>query len=456
MSPTALRIFAFLLSVLAAASAGLAQSAPALTQPTPAQLAADRAAAGAAAAALAKLPRYGGARIIFADRNQSTHTVVEALQRVPPQFICEGQPLKAVLDRFARETNTNLSVQWAALEKAGVDRTTPVSLALAHVSYHEILALLLASIAQAREAPAYQVQDGVIIISTEPVFDAHRQFISYDLGQYVTAFFKRSIPPQQQEQSAAALAALVRQIIAPDQWQDGANKLARFHGTLIVNAPPRIQLQVQQFLADVQSPTRPPETPPTLKQSDNRLAAGQSLEKPFPDRSVSGVLGAALQQIQNVAGLNMFVDSRACAAAGIAPESRIAIDPKAGSLQGRPAGSVLEETLRGVTGKAGVLDFALDDEGVVQVSTADVLAAQTIVAVYDLRDWIKRQQFRAAEPKPTAEDLITPVIAGLKQTVAPATWDKTAAMENFQGLLVVSATPRHQRMILEKLTKLIK
>ncbi len=348
-------------------------------------------------------------------------------------------------------------MQWSALNKAGIDRNTKVTLALKNISYHKILTLLLASIPGAPGQPlAYQLQDGIVVVSTQAVFDGRRQFIAYDLGAHLAVFFNHNIPAAQREQEATDLTALIKQDIAPTHWKAGENQINNFHGSLIVSAPVDIQLQIAQLLADLQKSVKPPKAPGILVQSANRATVSKALDKPFAAESIAGTLQDAIKQIQDAAGICIYTDWQKLTAAGITPDRRTVINPKAGSMQGKPMGYVLQQTLMGVADKWGVLDFAIDDEGVVVISTAADVAEQTAVTAYDLRDWIKRQQFRAIDPKPTAEELVNPVIDALTKAVAPDTWGKTAYIQPFQGLLVVSATPKHHRAILEQLTKLVK
>jgi len=433
------------LILLLCGTAALAQTHPAATAPTPS------AAMTAVALALKKLPRYTGAPIIFADRDPGTHQTLEALQRIPAKFECTDIPLKAALERLALETASNFSVHWTILTKAGITRETKVTLRLGHVTYHKILTLLLAAVSPPGHPLAYQIQEGAVVVSTQEVFAARHEFAAYDLTNFVTVFFNHNIPVAQQDKRAAELLELIPQDIAPGHWKTGEYTLGNFRRTLLITAPTDVQLQIAQMLADIQSPAKLPKAPSLLRQSDNRPAASAVLQKPYAGPPLAAALGPALQQVQNSLDLNLQVAWPALAAAGITPESPASVTPK-----NSPAGAVLQAVLESAAGKPGVLDFVLDDEGVVAISTAADLAGQTVVGVYDLRDWVKRQQFRARDPKPTADDLIPPVTAALQASVAPDTWDKTASIHNFQGELIINATVGHHRAIFEKLAALAK
>jgi hypothetical protein len=403
------------------------------------------------ALALNKLPRYAGAAVPIADRDPGTHHTLEVLQRIVPQFSCDNLPLKKLLDRLQQATALNFSVQWIALNKASIKRDTPVTLALKNVTFHEVLSLTLESIGLPQDRLAYQVQEGSVVVSTQAVFASHRQFVGYDLDTYVTVFFNRNIPAQQQEDQADALLDIIQKCIDRDHWKKGENSISRLHGTLIANAPPAVQNQIAQLLADMQTPARPPKAPPLLAQSVTRLPAYRALQKLIPDEPIASPLGDAILQINKSAGVNVFIDWPALIAAGITPATRTSITP-----QGSPAGQAFQMALRNAGPDSKLLDFALDDEGVLTISTAAQLANKTDVGVYDLRDWIKRQKYRAHNNDITAEDLLNPLIDKLKEIIAPDSWDKTASIQQFQGLLIVKATARNHRAILEQLTKLTK
>jgi hypothetical protein len=405
----------------------------------------------AAIMALNKLPRYAGAAVPIADRDPATHHTLETLQRIVPQFACENLPLKKLLDRLQEETALNLSVQWIALNKASIKRETPVTLALKNVTYHEILALALASISLPQDRLAYQVQEGSVVVSTEAIFASRRQFVGYDLDTYVTVYFNRNIPAKQQEEEADTLLDLIQKNIEPAHWKKAENTISRLHGTLVANAPPAVHDQIAQLLADIQTPARPPKAPPLLAQSTTRAPAYRALQKPIPDLPIAAPLADALQQINKTAGVNMFIDWPTLIAAGITPDTQTSITP-----QNWPAGQAFQMALKNAGPDPKLLDFVMDDEGVVIVSTVDRLASQTAVGVYDLRDWIKRQQYRAHNNTITADDLLNPLMDKLKEVIAPESWGKTASIQQFQGLLIVKATAKNQRLVLELLTKLMK
>src|SRR6202000_2035272 len=68
--------------------------------------------------------------------------------------------LEKVLNFLRENTGTNMDVRWKALEAAGIDRNTPVSVNLHDVPYSKALTTILAEVGGAANLD-YTVDDGV-------------------------------------------------------------------------------------------------------------------------------------------------------------------------------------------------------------------------------------------------------------------------------------------------------
>ncbi|HVT80083.1 MAG TPA: hypothetical protein VHM90_05455, partial [Phycisphaerae bacterium] len=80
------------------------------------------------------------------------------------EITCDQQSLEKVLAFLRDNMGANISVDWPTLEKAGIKRTSPVTLSVKEVSFAKALNLALQS--AAGEKAGFVVQDGVIVIST--------------------------------------------------------------------------------------------------------------------------------------------------------------------------------------------------------------------------------------------------------------------------------------------------
>jgi general secretion pathway protein D len=76
---------------------------------------------------------------------------------------------------FLRDaTSTNIFVNWTALQAAGVDRTTPVSVNLREVPFRKALQTILSEVGGGAANLAYTIDDGVITISTRDDLNSAR------------------------------------------------------------------------------------------------------------------------------------------------------------------------------------------------------------------------------------------------------------------------------------------
>ncbi len=100
------------------------------------------------------------------DREATTAALRKLSQPIPIQF--ERNDLVHVIRYFSKRTGVDVSVNWQALEKAGVDQGTSITLTLKDVSASEALRLILHQLAY--DTPAdrieFRVIDGIITIST--------------------------------------------------------------------------------------------------------------------------------------------------------------------------------------------------------------------------------------------------------------------------------------------------
>jgi protein involved in polysaccharide export with SLBB domain/beta-lactamase regulating signal transducer with metallopeptidase domain len=98
------------------------------------------------------------------------------LERELPEVNFEAIALSDVIDFLRDVTTANIFVNWNALEAAGIDRNTPVTLRLRNVAFGKVLDLLLAAVSGGTNTTlAYTVDQGVISISaaeSKPAPDA--------------------------------------------------------------------------------------------------------------------------------------------------------------------------------------------------------------------------------------------------------------------------------------------
>ncbi|MFA9478631.1 hypothetical protein ACERK3_10020 [Phycisphaerales bacterium AB-hyl4] len=97
------------------------------------------------------------------EANRATRAALR--EPLPVNF--EANRLVNVIDYFRDATEQNFFVNWGALEMAGVDQDTPVSLQLSNVPAERALNLVLAQASSDFEPVQFSVIDGIVHVSTE-------------------------------------------------------------------------------------------------------------------------------------------------------------------------------------------------------------------------------------------------------------------------------------------------
>jgi len=91
----------------------------------------------------------------------------ETLKRELPDFKADGMSLSDIIDFLRDVAGANIFVNWRALEAAGVDRKAPLTVSAGKMPLSEALhELLTAASGGDEEKLGYDVQEGVIVIST--------------------------------------------------------------------------------------------------------------------------------------------------------------------------------------------------------------------------------------------------------------------------------------------------
>lgn len=95
-----------------------------------------------------------------AKRNAETE---QLLKRTMPEVRCDQVALSEVVDFYKDSLGLNIFVDWKALEAAGIQPTTPVSLQLKNVRASEALRLALRSVSANL---GYMIENGIVVITT--------------------------------------------------------------------------------------------------------------------------------------------------------------------------------------------------------------------------------------------------------------------------------------------------
>ena len=108
------------------------------------------------------------AKTIPAATYKPTKSVYEQGSRAKFSDLNPDTPFDQAIDIFRNSTGLNIVVFWGHLEKAGIDRYTPIGMeAIPGISLGQNLELILESVSTGREKLGYMVYDGVVVIAPE-------------------------------------------------------------------------------------------------------------------------------------------------------------------------------------------------------------------------------------------------------------------------------------------------
>jgi len=93
--------------------------------------------------------------------------VRQKLRRRAPELRFDAREFAEVIDELRKLTGLNIVPNWTALEAAGIEKDTEVTLRLQEVSFSKALELILDEVAAGQAELAYTIDEGVVQISTK-------------------------------------------------------------------------------------------------------------------------------------------------------------------------------------------------------------------------------------------------------------------------------------------------
>lgn len=111
--------------------------------------------------------------------------VLRQLGAVTPRVSLDGIAFADALDELRDLGGFNLHVNWGELERAGIDRDTPINTNLKNVKLEKALALVLSDASLPDVPLAYEVDEGVVSISTKQDQDNRTVTRVYDIKDLV-------------------------------------------------------------------------------------------------------------------------------------------------------------------------------------------------------------------------------------------------------------------------------
>lgn len=209
-----------------------------------------------------------------ADAGEALDEVIyKALSKVIPEVQFQEVPLTEVFAWMQQTLNVNVHVQWQALQDVGLDRDRPISVAVKNLTVERVLQLVLSEAGGTDMRLGFDVQDGILMISTAEILERRMTFEVYDVRDLVSAVTplrSAAVPPTEPKVAtesagakppaattgpAADLLQLITSSVKPETWEDngGVSGIRWYNGLLVVRTHAAVHRDIKQLLHSLKS-----------------------------------------------------------------------------------------------------------------------------------------------------------------------------------------------------------
>jgi hypothetical protein len=179
--------------------------------------------------------------------------VYAQFQRKIPEVRMESIPAGDVIDFLRDVTSMNIEVGWKALEDAGIDRNTPITMRVHDVRLEQVLRQFCRQLGGGQGGTiGFTTDGGGVVISTIDDLTKSARTRAYDVRDLLDDAQKpgrASTRPARED-----LVELVTQNVAPDSWREAGGQLGvikEFDGRLVVTTIDMYHLDVERLLAEL-------------------------------------------------------------------------------------------------------------------------------------------------------------------------------------------------------------
>ncbi len=178
-------------------------------------------------AARAKIKTAPGASPIrpaaAADESEANRAAIAKLQENRPKLEFHDVRLDSTLGFFGDATGLNVVVNWGALQAAGIDKRTALTLAQSNVSNEHALKEIL-SVAGGKVPLGYRLEEGVVRISTREELSTWTTVRVYDVADMVAGD-----TGQRREEKVYKLFDIIRSAIDCTSWVEAGGLVGQLH-----------------------------------------------------------------------------------------------------------------------------------------------------------------------------------------------------------------------------------
>lgn len=186
------------------------------------------------------------------------------LQRVLPEARFDNIAFVEVIEFLRDVSGVNIVVNWRAMEAAGIDRATPVTIRLRDVPFEQLLRQILRDVGGGAVQLHSSVEGQVLTITTQEEAAADARAVLYDVTDLLVNSAGAPLGGAEFNQRMDELTDLIRWTVAWDSWRDlggssGVGSLRKFNNKLIITQTPSNHKQIEYLLARLrESPTTQP------------------------------------------------------------------------------------------------------------------------------------------------------------------------------------------------------
>jgi hypothetical protein len=178
---------------------------------------------------------------------------------------------------------------------------------------------------------------------------------------------------------------------------------------------------------------------------DSKPGAAAALDKLLPEVKFDAVaFREVINFLRDVTKANIWVNWRALEAAGIDSGA-----PVSAGLRDVKFSEGLTIILREISTPKTTVRYVLD-EGVITITTEDELNKSGVTRVYDVRDLTSEAPGRkwfGMEAAAEEQERVRKLMALMRETVAPTSWDKVRETQYIGGQLVITQTKENQQEV---------
>ena len=203
------------------------------------------------------------------------------LHRIIDDIDLRDTPLDQAVDALRAKTHANIAVQWRALEAAGIDKVAAVHVHLSDLPLERVLQIVCDDIGGGTVKVGFQVDRGVIVVSTDEVLSRNAVARIYDVRDLIEMDHKQRTkwgrttspdaagaaavspspggstgaePADSYAESVDSLVSLITNMVAPDSWRDAGGTIGsirEFGGRLVIITTPQIHDEIIDLLETI-------------------------------------------------------------------------------------------------------------------------------------------------------------------------------------------------------------